>query len=169
MGEKIFFTWETQVIVLTIVFELIMISSIVYLCWNCSFKDITIESIARISIALIIIIANISLLTITPVWLEYNDKSICIKKVIGNKTILYEDIEQIESISPKVISGSIRKRASGGACGYVGIFKNRILGEYMMYATEKRNLILVKCNDEIIIFNSNKRDELVAYVKNRVN
>ena len=30
MGEKLFFHWETQVIVITIVFELIMISSIIY-------------------------------------------------------------------------------------------------------------------------------------------
>ena len=59
------------------------------------------------------------------------------------------------------ISGSIRKRASGGAGGYVGEFKNKTLGLYMMCATEKKDLVLVRCKDEIIVFNCKERDELV--------
>ena len=48
MGEKIFFTWETQVIIMSIVFTLIMVASIVYLCWGISFKEKPLESSARL-------------------------------------------------------------------------------------------------------------------------
>lgn len=44
MDEKFFFHWETQVIVITIVFELIMIASIVYVWWGISFKEKLMES-----------------------------------------------------------------------------------------------------------------------------
>ena len=63
MDEKFFFHWETQVIVITIVFELIMIASIVYVWWGISFKEKLMESIARIAIILVIIGANVSLFT----------------------------------------------------------------------------------------------------------
>ncbi len=168
MGEKIFFTWETQVIIMTIVFTLIMISSIVYLCWGISFKEKPLESSARLLIAIFILLAEVSLMTLTPRWAKYDEEGISIKKVIGKKKIAYKDITSIETITPKVISGSVRKRASGGAGGYVGEFKNKTLGLYMMYATEKKDLVLVKCTDEIIVFNCKKRDELVEYAKDKL-
>ena len=58
------------------------------------------------------------------------------------------------------ISGSIRKRASGGAGGYVGEFKNKTLGLYMMYATEKKDLVLVRCTDGIFVLASIRIVEL---------
>ena len=39
MDEKLFFHWETQVVVITIVFELIMISSIIYVWWGIDFTN----------------------------------------------------------------------------------------------------------------------------------
>ncbi|MBQ6572828.1 MAG: hypothetical protein IIX41_00740 [Bacteroidales bacterium] len=66
------------------------------------------------------------------------------------------------------ISGSIRKRASGGAGGYVGEFKNKTLGLYMMYATEKKDLVLVRCTDGIFVFNCKNRDELVEYAQQKL-
>lgn len=62
----------------------------------------------------------------------------------------------------------MRKRASGGAGGYIGKFKNRTLGLYMMYATQKRDLVLVRCTDKIIVFNCKKRDELVEYANEKL-
>ena len=162
-------TWGTQAVIMTIVFTLIMISSIVYLCWGISFKDKPIESSARLLIAIFIVLAEISLMTLTPRWLRYDEQGISIKKVIGKKKIVYEDITSIETATPKFISRSVRKRASGGAGGYVGEFKNKTLGLYMMYATEKRDLVLVRCTEEIIVFNCKKRNELVEYVNEKLN
>ncbi len=168
MGEKIFFTWETQVIIMTLVFTLIMVCSIVYLCWGISFKEKPLESSVRLLIAIFIALAEISLMTLTPRWVKYDEEGISIKKVIGKKKIAYEDILSIEAVTPKVISGSVRKRASGGAGGYVGEFKNKTLGLYKMYATEKKDLVLVRCTDEIIVFNCKKRDELVEYAQQKL-
>ena len=58
--------------------------------------------------------------------------------------------------------------SSGGDGDYVGVFKNKTLGLYMMYATEKKDLVLVKCTDEIIVFNCKERDELVEYAKDKL-
>ena len=93
MDEKFFFHWETQVIVITIVFELIMIASIVYVWWGISFKEKLMESIARIAIILVIIGANVSLFTKVPMWVKYGEEEICIQKIIGKKKIPYEDIK----------------------------------------------------------------------------
>ena len=164
MDEKFFFHWETQVIVITIVFELIMIASIVYVWWGISFKEKLMESIARIAIILVIIGANVSLFTKVPMWVKYGEEEICIQKIIGKKKIPYEDIKSIDIVTPKVISGSIRKGASGGAGGYVGRFKNKSLGMYTIYATEKKDLVLVRCEEETIVFNCRERDVLVEYV-----
>lgn len=164
MDEKLFFHWETQVIVITIVFELIMIASIVYVWWGISLKEKLMESIARIVVILVIIGANVSLFTKVPMWVKCGGEEICIQKIIGKKNIPYEDINSIELIAPKVISGSIRKGASGGAGGYVGRFKNKSLGMYTMYATEKKDLVLVQCEEETIVFNCRERDGLVEYI-----
>ena len=167
MDEKLFFHWETQVIVITIVFELIMIASIVYVWWGIDFKEKLMESIARVAVILVIVAAEVSLFAQVPLWVMYGEEGICIQKIIGKKNISYEKIQSIESITPKVISGSARKRASGGAGGYVGRFKNKILGTYTMYATEKKDLVLIKCDEETVVFNCRERDELVAYVKGK--
>ncbi|MBE6246054.1 MAG: hypothetical protein E7110_01390 [Bacteroidales bacterium] len=58
--------------------------------------------------------------------------------------------------------------SSGGDGYYVGVFKNKTLGLYTMHATEKKDLVLVKCTDEIIVFNCKKRDELVEYTKEKL-
>ena len=106
-------------IVITIVFELIMIASIVYVWWGIDFKEKLMESIARIAVILVIVAAEVSLSAQVPLWVRYGEEEICIQKLIGKKNIPYEDINSIELITPKVISGSIRKGASGGAGGYV--------------------------------------------------
>ena len=165
MGEKLFFHWETQVIVITIVFELIMISSIIYVWWGIDFKEKLMESIARVAVILVIVAAQVSLSAKVPLWVRYGEEGICIQKLIGKKNIPYENIQSVEAVTPKVISGSVRKGASGGAGGYVGRFKNKILGTYTMYATEKKDLVLVKCDEETVVFNCRERDELVEYVK----
>lgn len=164
MGEKLFFHWETQVIVITIVFELIMIASIVYVWWGIDFKEKLMESIARVAVILVIVAAEVSLSAQVPLWVRYGEEEICIQKLIGKKNIPYEDIKSIELVTPKAISGSIRKGASGGAGGYVGRFKNKSLGVYTTYATEKKDLVLVKCEEETIVFNFRERDGLVEYV-----
>ena len=168
MGEKIFFTWETQVIIMSIVFTLIMVASIVYLCWGISFKEKPLESSARLLITIFIVLAGVSLMTLTPIWVKYDEEGISIKKVVGKKKIAYENITSIETVTPGVISGSVRKRASGGAGGYVGEFKNKTLGLYMMYATEKKDLVLLRCTDGIFVFNCKKRDELVQYAQQKL-
>ncbi len=164
MGEKLFFHWETQVIVITIVFELIMIASVIYVWWGISFKEKLMESVARVAVILVIVAADVSLSMQIPLWIRYGEEGICIQKLIGKKNIPYENIRSIEPITSKVISGSVRKGASGGAGGYVGRFKNKSLGEFTMYATEKKDLVLVKCDEETIVFNCRKRDELIEYV-----
>lgn len=88
MDEKFFFHWETQVIVITIVFELIMIASIVYVWWGISLKEKLMESIARIVVILVIIGANVSLFTKVPMWVKCGEEEICTRKLSGRKIFL---------------------------------------------------------------------------------
>ena len=49
--------------------------------------------------------------------------------------------------------GSLRIAGIGGVFGYIGHFKNRILGNYKAYATHRRKtvVILTNKNEQIVI------------------
>ncbi len=65
----------------------------------------------------------------------------------------------VSQIEPKDIRTSMRLFGSGGMFGYMGRFRTRKLGNYTMYITERRNLILVTTQTKKYVFNLNLSQE----------
>lgn len=69
-----------------------------------------------------------------------------------SKDIPLSEITSVE-FKPNAGMGSIRIAGIGGLFGYIGYFKNRILGHYRAYATHRRKtvVILTNKNEQIVI------------------
>ncbi|MFR9535026.1 MAG: PH domain-containing protein [Rikenellaceae bacterium] len=61
----------------------------------------------------------------------------------------------VTQIEPRDIKTSMRLFGSGGMFGYMGRFRNKKLGNYTMYITERKNLILVTTQTKKYVFNLN--------------
>ena len=168
MNGKIFFEWSNDTIVTTIIYAIIIIASLLYLYKEYIDTDSRLKRIGAVAIAIFLVVANIYLTSMTPLYVKYNQREICIKNIIGRKVIPYSEIISIESIEPATISRSTRRMASDGAGGYVGLFNNKILGNYYMYATQRSELVLVTTNNKKVVFNCSKRDNLVDYIKEKI-
>ena len=168
MNERIFFEWSNDTIVTTIIYAIIIIASLLYLYKEYIDTDSLLKRIGAVAIAIFLVVANIYLTSMTPLYVRYNQTEICIKNIIGRKIIPYSEIISIECIEPATISRSTRRMASDGAGGYVGLFNNKTLGNYYMYATQRSELVLVTTNDKKVVFNCSKRDNLVDYVKEKI-
>lgn len=168
MNEKIFFEWSSDTIVTTIIFAIIIIASLLYLYKEYIDTDSRLKRIGAVAIATFLVVANIYLTSMTPLYVKYNETEVCIKNVIGRKVIPYTDITSIECIETALISRSTRRMASDGAGGYVGLFNNKTLGNYYMYATQRSELVLITTNDKKVVFNCSKRDNLVDYIKKKI-
>ena len=168
MGGKIFFDWSSDTIIITAIYTVVIIAVLIYLFRTISFRDPFSMWGGRLITAVIIIAAEIYFATVTPLFLSYNEDEIRIRMVLGCKRIPYEDIVSIQKIEPEVISNSTRKVGSGGAGGYVGLFNNRTLGDYYMYATKKQELVLVESKTKRYVFNCAEREDLVEFVQKRL-
>ena len=168
MGEKIFFEWSSDTIIITAIYTVVIIAVLIYIFSTISFNDSFNMWGGRLITAVIIIAAEIYFATVTPLFLSYNEDDIRIRMVLGCKRIPYEDIVSIQKIEPEVIRNSTRKVGSGGAGGYVGLFNNRTLGDYYMYATKKQELVLVESKTKRYVFNCAEREELVEFVKRKL-
>ena len=168
MNERIFFEWSNDTIVTTIIYAIIIIASLLYLYKEYIDTDSRLKRIGAVAIAIFLVVANIYLTSMTPLYVRYNQTEICIKNIIGRKIIPYSEIISIECIEPATISRSTRRMASDGAGGYVGLFNNKTLGNYYMYATQRSELVLVTTNNKKVVFNCSKRDNLVDYIKEKI-
>ena len=168
MNERIFFEWSNDTIVTTIIYAIIIIASLLYLYKEYIDTDSRLKRIGAVAIAIFLVVANIYLTSMTPLYVKYNQREICIKNIIGRKVIPYSEIISLECIEPATISRSTRRMASDGAGGYVGLFNNKTLGNYYMYATQRSELVLVITNNKKVVFNCSKRDNLVDYVKEKI-
>lgn len=100
------------------------------------------------------------LATWTPLWLSVGEDGVVLKKIVGRITIPADEIVSMRPVDKKVLDGSIRTFGSGGLFGFLGRFRNKALGNYTMYITEWRNLLMVETAERTYIFNY--RGELPA-------
>lgn len=54
-------------------------------------------------------------------------------------------------MSPGVTTGSVRTWGIGGLFGYIGYFRNSILGSYRAYATNSANEVVLQFGDDTIV------------------
>ncbi len=70
-----------------------------------------------------------------------------INRVKGNRAIFYSEIQSAIALKDSELEGTIRTFGNGGFLGYTGHFRNPNLGNYKMYATQRKNYILIELGD----------------------
>ncbi len=81
-----------------------------------------------------------------------------------------ESIVSIESLPREKVRGAfnIRTYGSGGLFGWLGCFYNKKLGHYEMYATELRNLIIIKTVKKTYVFSCMEREAFLQKVADKI-
>lgn len=159
------FHWSPHVIIISTITLLMISGGIVYILlaklppWGWLLKA---------AIILPIIFAVVYCIYLTPLKLILDDSHITIKKVIGCDTINTEEIVSVEEMPASLVKNSIRVVGSGGLFGYLGMFKNSIIGKYRMYATEIDNLVMIRTAKDIIVVSCRSREEFISEVKRRI-
>ena len=77
------------------------------------------------------------------------------------------DLAELTSVefSPGATIGSIRTMGIGGLFGFVGHFRNEILGSYRAYATDEENTVILDFSGEKIVVTPDSPVEFVAAVE----
>ena len=77
------------------------------------------------------------------------------------------DLSELLSVefSPRATIGSIRTMGIGGLFGFVGHFRNEILGSYRAYATDEENTVILDFSGEKIVVTPDSPVEFVAAVE----
>lgn len=112
-----------------------------------------------------VFIPILSGLFISPLYIKINDEQLQIRKPVTSIKIPIEDIVLIKKITIKEISNAERLFGSGGFFGYVGYFRNNTFGKFIMYSTEKINLIQIKTHDKIYVISCRNPELLLSKMK----
>jgi len=77
-------------------------------------------------------------------------KELVILRLGWSKKITFMEIVNVE-FKPYAMIGSLRTFGIGGLFGYVGNFKNGILGSYSAYATNQKSTVLIETKNQKFI------------------
>lgn len=164
-GISVPFHWSGGVIAITIVTLLVLIGTGVYLemhKWPIMMLWMK-YLLAIIFLATIIIGAGYM-----PIRLKVSDEKIIVNRLFGPLEIPLDKITEIRCIPESYIDNSIRTFGSGGLFGFLGRFRNDRLGNYIMYATELRNLILIRTENKKYVFCCSRSKEVIEYVHSQI-
>lgn len=77
------------------------------------------------------------------------------------------DLARVEKVeyNPGVTMGSIRTWGIGGVMGFVGYFRNSLLGSYKAYLTDDANAVFLDFGDEKIVVSPERPAEFVEAVR----
>ena len=166
MENKVFishFHWSNEVIAITCIGLCITVGCLIPLILS----KVYLLGLLWLKWALVVtlIVPVIYTATWTPRYISVCDDHFVFKKMRGHIIIPVQTIRDVYEIDANSLKGSIRTFGSGGVFGYLGRFKNNILGNYSMYITEKKHLIAVKTHDKTFVFNCNDPNRLVTLIK----
>lgn len=68
-------------------------------------------------------------------------------------------------VSPGATLGSIRTLGIGGLFGFVGHYRNQVLGSYKAYATNELNTVVLDFSGEVIVVTPDSPEEFVDAMK----
>lgn len=92
---------------------------------------------------------------------------VIVKTYFLKHKILVRDIESIELFRPSM--GSIRLFASGGYCGYWGIFRDELIGTYAGYYGKSSDCFLVRMkNGSKYVLGCQNPEEMVEYIQSQI-
>ena len=155
--------WSTTVKIITIVVSILILIVIRKL-----YNRLMINSSNYILWCVIFIIVSICGFFIlnAPVSIVLQEDKLILKKILGNNTIRYTDISDIERYNLRTTD--IRLLGSGGFFGFVGIFYSNNLGRYLSYVGDTGQAFLIKVkNGKKYVFSCEDPDLVIKKVKEK--
>lgn len=104
----------------------------------------------------------------TPRYVKIDNEAVTIKKLYGKVLIPLAGITAVESVSSDMIRGSIRNFGSGGFFGYLGNFRNTHLGTYTIYATDRKQLVLIITEKKKFVISCADPDKFAEVVQSKL-
>lgn len=154
---KSMFQWDVMAIIVTVFFNVIMVSCI----WSAFKSSIVILEIIALSM-------TIPFVLFVPLRLIVTEDMIKIWRPIGVVNIDMKEIlscsiiENDESFFNKVV----RTFGSGGLYGYWGYFRHDDYGKMKFYVTHKKQCLRIKLkNGKHYVISSPKREKIVAFIQ----
>ena len=91
---------------------------------------------------------------LAPQTLMIDRNALTIGRRMNPVEISLGDIVRVERVESKVVRRAIRKMGNGGMWAYTGRYYHSSVGNYQLFATELRNLILIETHDKKYVISS---------------
>jgi hypothetical protein len=129
----------------------LLLLAIPYILTSASNGDIPAPLLLLITLVNIIILGAAYLFSTK--GYSVDNQHFIIHKPFSKTKIERNQIESVSQVEPAAVRLSIRLFGSSGLFGYYGLFRNKTLGNYTAYGTQRQNYILltIKNNKKIIV------------------
>ncbi len=89
-----------------------------------------------------------------PQTLMIDRNALTIGRRVQPVVISLGDIRRVERVESKVVRRAMRKMGNGGLWAYTGRYYHREVGNYQLFATEMRNLLLIETDKHKYVISS---------------
>lgn len=101
----------------------------------------------------------------SPRQYSIQDRSIVVKRLIGNVTIPLDGIREARVATADDLRGAYRLWANGGLFGYYGLFSTSKLGKCWWYVTNRKNAVVVVTEQKTVLFSPDDVDGFLAALR----
>lgn len=144
--QSVRFTWDRMANVLTSM----IIVGLLGLCAVLIYNEPGLESL--LTLAIIVVVLG-GVFSFTPRGLYVDNDYIIIHRFIGKVVIDKSVITSVKGIDASMLRHSTRLAGTMQVFGYWGIFRNRKLGKYRLYATNLNRLALIETATKKYVIN----------------
>jgi hypothetical protein len=117
-----------------------------------------------IVLATALLMAAIACLTraMAPRGFSLNDIELTVDRALKPATIKVSDITEARRLSDPEHKGSLRLLGASGFYGHYGLFWNRTLGKYRLYACRSTDLVLVRTAKALFVLGPDSPDDFLS-------
>ncbi|MFR9502806.1 MAG: PH domain-containing protein [Rikenellaceae bacterium] len=154
------YKWSIKVKVITTFAIVVLLGFCIFILHiddvNPSLSSVMTPSVKSAIISIYILIVFIGYI-FSPHKLTIDNEALTCYTRINRVRVPLSEILHVKKLDPDMLRGPmfIRFWGSNGFCGYYGTFRNRRIGQYTIYATEHKNLVMVVTRTKKYIFNLN--------------
>lgn len=100
----------------------------------------------------------------SPRGYEVSDRSIVVKRLIGDVRIPLETVAEARRAGPDDLCGCIRLWGSGGFFGYYGLFRTKKLGVSRWFLTNRHDVVVVTGSGKPVLFSPDNAEGFLGAI-----
>ena len=157
------FRWSRMVWILSIITTIILIGA----SMTTLFIPDEETKVGTLIVMICIVPLPVICFALSPRRLYLIGDSLIIKRWIGKVTIPTQAITSVEEADKWLVLRSTRTMGNGGYFGYYGHYYNVHYGKFRMFASEMKDLYLIRTKSRNYVINCNNK-ELIAELQNKI-